>query len=119
MKSQQKKEEAISKTAHETSEKLATPLAPVALGAEIKAVADAHSNITGKKSWLSEHSMDVTIFLGFIWSIGRVLYFYYPDRIWTVWVKIVDTFVPILCMTFAIIYRLYPFINVFFPSKKK
>lgn len=116
---EEKKEEAVTKTAHETSEKLAVPLAPVALGAEVKVVAEAHSKITGKKNWVAEHSTDLTIFLGFLWCIFRIVYFFYPDTSWTIWVKIIDTFLPAVIVLLAILYRLYPLIDMFFSRNKQ
>jgi hypothetical protein len=106
------------RTARQVSKKLAIPLAPLGLAEEAKTIAAAHSKTRGKDSWIVKYNTDVAIFLGFVWGVGKVLYFYCPDRPWTVWVKIIDTFLPIVALTLAVIYRLYPHINVFFLNKK-
>lgn len=113
-----KKEKTIAKTAHETSEKLAVPIAPTALGAEVKTIAEVHSKVTGKKNWATKHSTDLTVLIGLLWCIFRIIYFFYPDTSWTIWVKIIDFFLPAIFILLAILYRLYPAINMFFSGKK-
>jgi hypothetical protein len=113
-----KKEMMITKTAHKTSEKLAEPIAPIGLGAEVKVIADAHSKVTGKKSWVAKHSTDLTIFLGLLWCIFRVVDFFYPEVPWTNWTKIIDVFLPAVFMLLAMLYRLYPTVNMFFSRNK-
>lgn len=106
-------------TARETSEMLARPVAPLALGAELRLLGEAHSKVSGKQNWLMKHSIDMTLFLGLIWGIGKIVYFYYPDTSWTIWVKAVDSFLPAIVIILAIMYRLYPLIDVFYSRKKK
>ncbi len=120
MKTQQvRKVGEVVKTAHQASEKLAMPAAPVALGAQVKLIAKTHEKVTGKKSWVTEYSTAITIILGIIWSFGKILDFHFPDRSWTVWVKIVDAYIPMVLVTCAILYRVYPYINMVFPHQKK
>ena len=119
MKDSGNKKKSRAEVAHKVSEKVAEPVAPLALGAQIKSLAIAHSEVAGKKNWLIEHSTDISIFLGFVWCVFRVVHFYYPDRTWTVWVRFVDVFLPATVMFVAVIYRLYPLIDVFFYTRGK
>lgn len=107
------------KTAHEASEKLAQPAAPIGLGAQISLIANAHSKISGKRNWLTTHSIDITIFIGLLWSMGKIINYYYPDGSWAIAIKMLDAFSPAAIVLLAIIYRLYPYINVFLNSREK
>ena len=116
---QEKKEEAIIKKTHDASEKIATPVSPVGLTAGIKLAAKTHAEVTGEKNRLAKYSNEIAIFLGLIWSTGKIVRFYYPDCNWIAWVRVVDEFMPMAVTIFAIIYRLYPHINIFFSRKKQ
>jgi len=117
--SQDKKEKAAVKDAHETAEKIAEPIAPLAMGAQVKFAAKTHAKVTGRKNWLIKHHVDLTIFLGLVWCILRVIQFYFSDRAWTVWIKLIDVFLPAIFMFLSLIYRMYPFINLFSFHKKR
>lgn len=106
------------KTTHEVSGKLAETVGPWGLATGVKNVSEIHEKVTGKKNWFTKHSIDIAIFIGFVWGIGKVLYFYFPDSPWTAWVNVLDAFIPITATVLAIIYRLYPHINLFFSKNR-
>lgn len=116
---QPKQKRHYTKTARNVSEKLAQPAAPIGLGAQIKLVGDAYSEVMGKRNWISRHSMDITIFIGLFWSIGKIILFFNPAHPWGQWIMTIDAFAPMCIVCIAIAYRVYPYINVFFQHDRK
>lgn len=104
------------KKVHEASEKVVQTIAPAAFEAT-KVITKTQAKVSHKNNWLVKHSIDLTIFFGFIWAVGKITYFYHPDTTWTTWVKIIDVFTPILVVFLALICRLYPYMRSFFNKK--
>ena len=110
------KQKSTVKKVHEASEKVVQTIAPAAFEAT-KVITKTQSKVTHKDNWFVKHSIDLTIFFGLVWAIGKIMYFYYPDATWTMWVKIIDVFTPVLVVLLAMVCRLYPYVRSFFSKK--